>query len=367
MKITVVTVTYNCVNSIEKTIKSVIQQKYQNKEYLIIDNCSDDGTLAIMQEYAQKYSDILRIVSEPDTGIYNAMNKGISMATGDYIHFLNAGDEYVDQNVLSEVVESINDNSAVYYGYVTQINETNSLNIDFEKEAGTFIEKLCTGKMPCHQAIFAPVSLLRQRGYSEEYKIRADYEWVVYSLNSGVRFSYIPRLICNFDVGVSGELRNYLRTQQETQKILANYKDFMNGNDTEDWRGLSVKHFAMYQLLVKWVRAKQQGVMLENYFKKHQLLKIAIYGMSDLGQLLYGELKNTEVDIKYCIDRKVDIFDGVKVENDIRQTFDGVDAIVITALWDYETIYRMLKEQGNQCKIVSILDVICEELDKGLI
>ena len=364
MKITIVTVTYNCVNTIEKTIISVLQQKYQNIEYLIIDNCSNDGTLDIVNGYAQKYKDIIYVVSEPDTGIYNAMNKGIAFARGDYINFLNAGDEYIDSNVLNTVIDYIEDKNAVYYGYVQEVTDTRTFIADFSKEKGTLKEKLYTGKMPCHQAIFAPAVLLKKRYFQEEYKIRADYEWIVHSLQNEVCFIYVPVLVCRFEMGVSGDLKNYYYMQQETQKVLREYECYMKGNDKEDWRALSTKHFVMYQLLAKWVKMKQRGIAFESYFKRYQISNIAIYGMSDLGQLLFYELRDTKIGISYCIDRKLDEFDGIIIEKEIRRKFEGVDAIVITALSDYEKICKELEENGNNCRKILLLDVICEMEDK---
>lgn len=99
-KITVVTVCYNAVNEIEKTIRSVLSQTYPDKEYIVIDGGSTDGTVDIIRKYADR---IDYWISEPDGGIYEGMTKGIEHATGDYINFMNAGDLFFDNHVLDEV------------------------------------------------------------------------------------------------------------------------------------------------------------------------------------------------------------------------------------------------------------------------
>ena len=101
-KVTIVTVTYNAEEYLEQTIKSVIKQDYPNIEYIIIDGASSDRTVEIIKEY-QKY--ISYWTSEPDSGIYDAMNKGIDIATGEWINFMNAGDSFVEKNTISKVVK----------------------------------------------------------------------------------------------------------------------------------------------------------------------------------------------------------------------------------------------------------------------
>ena len=102
-KISIITVVYNDVEHIEETIKSVISQDYQNIEYLVIDGNSTDGTLEICKKYSESIS---RIVSESDTGIYNAMNKGVKLASGEWLFFLNSGDVFYDEKVISNIFKN---------------------------------------------------------------------------------------------------------------------------------------------------------------------------------------------------------------------------------------------------------------------
>ena len=116
MKFTIATVTFNAAQVVEKTIRSVVGQNYDNYEYIIVDGQSTDGTLSIIKEYS---NDIDIIISEPDNGIYDGMNKAIFSAHGEYLLFMNAGDVFVDNHVLSRVAKSIrSSHPTVVYGDV---------------------------------------------------------------------------------------------------------------------------------------------------------------------------------------------------------------------------------------------------------
>ena len=115
MKISVVTVCYNAADCIEHTMLSVLNQSYPDIEYIVIDGGSTDGTVDIIKKYADR---LAYWVSEPDKGIYDAMNKGIAAASGSYINFMNAGDTFASDSVLAEIVPQINPNSQIVYGDV---------------------------------------------------------------------------------------------------------------------------------------------------------------------------------------------------------------------------------------------------------
>lgn len=105
MKISIITVTYNSSKTLKDTLESVLKQTYKDYEHIIVDGLSKDNTMEIVKEYERKYDGKLRYISEKDTGLYDAMNKGIKMATGDIIGILNSDDIYAHENVLKEIVE----------------------------------------------------------------------------------------------------------------------------------------------------------------------------------------------------------------------------------------------------------------------
>lgn len=120
-KFSVITVTYNAEKVLEDTIQSVISQTYHHVEYIIVDGASKDGTMAIVDQYRDR---INQVISEPDKGLYDAMNKGIALATGDYLCFLNAGDSFHEDDTLQKMVHSININELpdVLYGQTALVD-----------------------------------------------------------------------------------------------------------------------------------------------------------------------------------------------------------------------------------------------------
>lgn len=195
-KMSVITVSYNAASTIEETILSVVNQRYDNTEYIIIDGKSTDGTCDIVNKYKDK---IACFVSEPDKGIYDAMNKGLSKATGDFVIFLGADDHLMSYDVLSTVASEIKDDNSVYYGNVLR-NHRNDLYCDKYYRYKIAVKNLC------HQAVFYPRSVYTQYAYELQYKIFADYAYNL-KLYDKVAFRYIPITISYFnDSGCSSQV-----------------------------------------------------------------------------------------------------------------------------------------------------------------
>ena len=178
--VSVITVVYNSVATVEDTIRSVIRQDYDNIEYIVIDGGSTDNTLNIIKKYEYGI-DVL--ISEPDKGIYDAMNKGIKSSSGDIIGFLNSDDFYKDSTVISDVVNQFkfNPESSLIFGDVVFVDPLNSDKIvRFYNSRKFKAWKLRFGWMPPHPASFFKRSAYEQVGnFSLEYKIAADYELFV--------------------------------------------------------------------------------------------------------------------------------------------------------------------------------------------
>ena len=180
-KFSIITVTYNAGKVLEETIQSVIAQSYQPLEYLIIDGGSKDNTLDIANKYR---SHLNHIVSEPDKGLYDAMNKGIRLATGDYLCFLNAGDKLHDNDTLQHMVHSLQplkELPDVLYGETAIVDSKGHflrmrrLSTPQELTWKSFKE----GMRVCHQAFFAKRELAVDTPYDLQYRFSADFDWCI--------------------------------------------------------------------------------------------------------------------------------------------------------------------------------------------
>ncbi|MBP5482215.1 MAG: glycosyltransferase [Paludibacteraceae bacterium] len=200
--ISIVTIVFNGKDGIEKTIKSVLSQTYKNIEYIIIDGASTDGTLDIIQRYKPN---LTKLISERDSGIYNAMNKGLALAKGDYIYFANSGDLIADDDVIRKVAEAIVANDKwpdLVYGCYQELNNN---------VVGPIIP--CRnhkwswyGMFASHQSVFCKKEVIDEHNiiFDESYKIAADYKFLLTIVKHSHSFLQLPFSISLFDVsGVS--------------------------------------------------------------------------------------------------------------------------------------------------------------------
>ena len=152
MKYTIVTVCLNAENTIKETIESVLQQTYKDFEYIIMDGMSNDATISIVEEFALDHR--VRIYQEKDTGLYNAMNKGIARAKGEYILFMNSGDVFADTEVLAYIQDKLD--ADFVYGDVIRIFERKKI-LESYKRTSLFL-LLLAGRMMSHQSLFVLIS-----------------------------------------------------------------------------------------------------------------------------------------------------------------------------------------------------------------
>lgn len=215
-KISVITVCYNAVESIENTIRSVISQTYSNVEFIVIDGHSSDGTVDIIKKYEDK---ICKWVSERDKGVFDAMNKAIDMATGEWLLFMNAGDTFAEKDVICSFFNGVDydEDVGVVFGDAFFLQPDNSLSY---YKSSPFAERKCGIRDMgiCHQAIFTRTSLARRFKFDFSYKYAADYNMMMNIFKSGYKFSYntIPVCVYNLD-GISSN--NKLSQFKEIARI----------------------------------------------------------------------------------------------------------------------------------------------------
>ncbi len=221
MKISIITVTYNAVTTIEETIQSVLNQSYQHIEYIIIDGGSSDGTEAIIEKYADK---IAYHVSEPDGGIYFGMNKGVAACTGDYIGILNADDVYASNGIISKVVELLQTSkSSTLYGDLDYVAEDNLDDVVRKWISGSFNRKsFLRGWMPPHPTFFVQKGLYDKYGvFNTSFKISADYELMLrFLVKNSLSAAYLPQTLIKMRVGgvSNSSLKNRLQANKEDRK-----------------------------------------------------------------------------------------------------------------------------------------------------
>lgn len=208
----VITVVFNDEVKINKTIESIISQKNIDFEYIVIDGGSTDATMSIIQNYAEKINEI---VSEPDDGIYQAMNKGIKLATGEYIIFMNSGDTFVDFDILNRVQRAlVNSNFDVVYGDVLKYDARGFLNQKESELPGNKHRMYF-----CHQSVFVKTDLLHKLPFDEKYKMSADFKFFKQAYNQGFTFHKLRFSITIFDqTGVSNTHR--VKGLEENIKVI---------------------------------------------------------------------------------------------------------------------------------------------------
>lgn len=196
LKISIVTVCYNAGTILEKTILSVLEQSYDNIEYIIIDGASQDSTKYLLDKYQEKV-DV--IISEPDSGIYDAMNKGILRATGDYINFMNAGDVFSSSKVIEDIVSRINPVSDVIYGNsVMMLPNGKCKQVKSEQN----IRLLSKRPVYRHNASFTRLTLhknvLFELNKQEEYKYALDFNHIFNIYCKGAVFQKVEIDVVNW-------------------------------------------------------------------------------------------------------------------------------------------------------------------------
>ena len=206
--ISIITITYNAERWLERTMKSVLAQTCKEYEYIIVDGGSKDGTVEIIKRLEPEFEGRLSWKSEPDKGLYDAMNKGIQRAKGDFVWFINAGDEIYAQDTLAHIVAAATDDSDIVYGKACIVNAEGLKVSEHHKPTPPNLQRkhLLNGLVVCHQAILVRRSIADK--YNTDYRICADYDWVVRAVTASRKNAYLDEYVCKFlTEGVSQKQR----------------------------------------------------------------------------------------------------------------------------------------------------------------
>lgn len=200
MKISIITITFNSAKSLKRALESVQSQTYKDIEHIIVDGASTDGTKALIETYAKAHKNV-RWVSEKDKGIYDALNKGIRMATGDVIGFLHSDDVLYSADSIGQIAAAFEDkNVDVVYGDLQYCHGEKVVrrwkSNDFNPRA------LKYGWMPPHPTVYVRREVYQQVGeYDEWFRISADYDMMLRIFKAGYKSHYIPEVLVSMEIG----------------------------------------------------------------------------------------------------------------------------------------------------------------------
>ena len=335
--LSVVTVTYNAEQFLEQTIKSVIEQNYKFIEYIIIDGASSDNTIKIINQYEQS---IDYWISEPDKGIYDAMNKAISIAKGEWINFLNAGDQYTANDTVSDVFEQLKESSILICGGTNSVDGTQQLQYQEKALDLSHIWK----KMLCsHQAMFVKTELMKKHNFNIHYQYSADVDFFMKLSLSDDNFQIIDKYIINFLIdGCSQE--NHTKAHLEVLDIISkkipriedlyqhtSFEALFMGSKESPTFNSNLFFSKMYNRML---------IQLEEISQKYN--NIALYGAGHISQQIQTVLGNK---IIHIVDKNYEELDNPKVLSP--QTLSSItfDCILICALGREKQVRDYLKNE----------------------
>jgi glycosyltransferase involved in cell wall biosynthesis len=234
IRFTIITCTYNAATVVGRTLDSVLSQTYHHVEHLVIDGASRDATMQLVRAYEKESEEAetdheLVIVSEPDSGLYDAMNKGIGMAKGDYIVFLNAGDVFPSPDTLELIAGSVGDGEAlpgVLYGDTDIVDKSGRFlrhrRLQPPRE-GLSWRSFRHGMLVCHQAFYARADLAKRNLYDLSYRYSADVDWCIRVMkDAGESIKYVGMVVVNY---LEGGLttKNHRRSLVERFQVMRHH------------------------------------------------------------------------------------------------------------------------------------------------
>ena len=250
--ISIITVVYNREKTLRRAVESVVGQTCDSFEYVVIDGASTDGSMEILNQYEDRI-DVL--VSEPDKGMYYALNKGIERATGEFIGIVHSDDFLVDENVLSSVAKQMREHDAdIFHGDALSLTHVGE-RAETTKLSSTHANILQTAMSMVHPASFIRRSIFRKiGGYDTEFRSAADYEFFVRCVKSGLEFLHIDTTVCCIDSNPDGRVSNNCFAHLEAYRF---HKRHQTGNHRKYL--LSYLNCRMRSFVHKFVSPEQRS------------------------------------------------------------------------------------------------------------
>ncbi|RVT75880.1 glycosyltransferase [Flavobacterium sufflavum] len=251
LKLSIITINYNNASGLQRTVESVISQRYSDMEYIVVDGDSTDDSVSVIKKHE---SSIDKWVSEKDNGIYNALNKGIQMATGDYLLFLNSGDHFYDSDILYKIQHHIRERDLIAFDI-----HMLGLGHDFiHKHPDELLFSFLFEETFAHQSVFIKRSLFDKIGlYDENLKIVADWKFFIHAVASGCSYKSVHEVLTVFYFdGISSTAEGTFLRRKERESVLKSefsifYKDYI------ELRKLKMNRFKMLSEIEKTTFGKK--------------------------------------------------------------------------------------------------------------
>jgi len=223
MKISIITSVYNNKETIAEALESVLAQTYDDIEFVVVDGASSDGTVEVIKKYEGQIS---TFVSERDKGIYDGLNKGVALATGDVIAFLHSDDLYANNNIIADVAKMFEDGVDGVYGDLVYTDKVDTNKIfRYWKSRDFSTDLLKKGWMPAHPTLFLRREVYEKYGaFDTTFKIAADYDFMLRVLSGGIKVKYLPEVLYKMRVGGESNrsLKNIIQKSKEDLRALKN-------------------------------------------------------------------------------------------------------------------------------------------------
>lgn len=340
IKVSIITVTYNVANTIEQTINSVLNQTYDNIEYIVVDGMSTDGTWKKICKYKDRIS---VLVHEKDKGLYDAMNKGITRATGDIVGIIN-GDDWYEEDAVETVVNFFCDSIDILYAKMNIIGSNGNVS---QISRYDDIDDIWYKMIP-HPTVFIRKCIYDKYGtFNLNYPIVADYEMIFRFYLSGAKFKYIDKVITNFRRG-GLTTKKQLACAKEVKKISMLYFDRCPENDK--YLKLINDSYNRAKLTAAYEQTNKSFKKMVDLLFYCKVERVCIFGAGTWGKRCAEKLKQCNIRCNYFVDNNPNkagtMLDDIEIISPER--LKNMECNIIIALASgYDEIDNQLKEIGN--------------------